>query len=362
MKNVVIKVSSNLINPDNQIDIVDKIAYHTHHLQESGFNVIIVTSGAVMYGMKKLNLNLRPDSLPLLQSCAAIGQISLMQRFRSIFEKYQLIPAQILVSADDFNVRKRYLNMRNTIGSLISQGAIPVFNENDTINTDELKLGDNDHLSMLITIMMDFEMLVILTDVDGVYNSDPRENPNAELLTHIDHLDESIRQLASEYSSSEYSIGGMKKKLESTTKAVKAGIDVFIGNGYKVDVLNILKGTERGTYIKGLETQHNARKKWLAFAPSKNARIVVDQGAKEALAKKKSSLLPSGIIAVDGNFEQGSLIGIYYKDHKIAQGLTNYSSSDISLIKGKKTPDIKRFFHGDFYTEVIHKDNLYLIN
>ena len=165
--NVVVKISSNLINPDNSVDVLDKIAKEVSTLRESGTHVVIVTSGAVMYGMKRLGFVKRPESVPVLQSCASIGQISLMSRFKEVFDKYGLICGEILLSADDFSIRSRYLNLRNTIKTLISCGVVSVINENDSINIEELKLGDNDHLSSLIAITLDFDQLIILTDVDG---------------------------------------------------------------------------------------------------------------------------------------------------------------------------------------------------
>lgn len=361
MKNIVIKISSNLINPDNEIDVIKRLAVEIKTLKSKGFNVIIVTSGAVMYGIKHLNLTTRPDSLPILQSCAAIGQISLMTRYQEIFNEQGLIPAEILVSADDFKVRKRYLNLRNTIQSLLSMGVVPVFNENDSINTEELKLGDNDHLSSLITIMMDFEVLVILTDVNGLYDSDPRVNRDAKIISRIARLDNSYFKMASNKTSSLFTTGGMAKKLESAQKASRAGVKVFIGNGYKVSIMKVIEETEIGTYIGKDEKVKNARKKWLAFSPSHTSGVYIDEGALNALKKQKSSLLPSGIIGIEGRFEKGSLISIFYKDSKVAQGLSNYSSHELKLIKGKRSAEIMNYFPEDFYEEAIHKNNLYLL-
>lgn len=361
MKNIVIKLSSNLTNPDNEVDVIKRLALEIKTLKEGGFNVIIVTSGAVMYGLKKLNMTTRPESLPLLQSCAAIGQISLMRKYQEVFGEHGLIPAEILLSADDFKIRKRYLNLRNTIQTLLSIGVVPVFNENDSINTEELKLGDNDHLSSLITIMVDFEMLIILTDVDGLFDSDPRTNSSAAIIPKIDKLDKSYFKMASNKTSSLYTTGGMAKKLESAQKASRAGVKVFIGNGYKVSISKIIEESEVGTYIESEMKVKSARQKWLAFSPTHTSGVHIDEGAVDALQKKKSSLLPSGIVDIVGRFEKGSLISIFYKDQKIAQGLSNYSSTELLLLKGKKSGEIKESFQGDFYEEAIHKNNLYLL-
>lgn len=355
--NIVVKLSSNLINPANSVDVVERIAKETELLRKAGNQVVIVTSGAVMYGMKKLGLSHRPEEVPQLQSCASIGQIFLMKRFQETFAKYNLIPGEVLLSADDFNHRKRYLNLRNTIKTLLGYGAIPVINENDTINIEELKLGDNDHLSSLISIMLDFDMLIILTDVDGVYDSDPKSCADAKLIKQIDKIDDEILSLASDKTSL-FTTGGMKKKLASADKASKAGIHVFIGNGFKTSLLKIADKEEVGTYI--MPSSHlSARKKWLAFSPSEESTIYIDEGANKAL--RKSSLLPSGITKISGAFVRGSLVSIYCGDKKIAQGLSNYSSEELELIKGKKSSEIKEIV-ADFYEEAIHKNNLYLLH
>ena len=318
--NIVVKLSSNLINPANSIDVVERIARETEILKKNGNQVVIVTSGAVMYGMKTLGLSHRPDEVPQLQSCASIGQIFLMKRFQETFAKYNLIPGEVLLSADDFNHRKRYLNLRNTIKTLLGYGAVPVINENDTINIEELKLGDNDHLSSLISIMLDFDQLIILTDVAGVYDGDPKSDSNVQLIKQIDKIDDGILSFASDKTSL-FTTGGMKKKLSSADKASKAGISVFIGNGFETSLQKIVNNEEVGTYI--LPSSHlSARKKWLAFSPSEESVIYIDEGAKEAL--KKSSLLPSGITAISGAFVRGSLVSIYCGDKKVAQGLSNY--------------------------------------
>ncbi|HOJ65234.1 MAG TPA: glutamate 5-kinase [Spirochaetota bacterium] len=360
MKKIVVKISSNLLNPENEIDIVKKIAKEIYELKNKNYNIIIVTSGAVLHGLKKLNLDKKPDNIPLLQSCAAIGQIDLMERYKAEFKKYNIIPAQILVSTEDFNNRKRYLNLMNTINMLLSLNIIPIFNENDSINIEELKFGDNDHLSALITLMMNFDMLIILTDVDGLYDKDPKENSDAKLIKCINKVDESCLRVASN-KVSKFSSGGMKAKIESSQKVANAGIDVFIGNGFKVNLEKIINNEENGTYIYGEKEKINARLRWIGFSPVNNAKIFIDEGAYKALVEKKSSLLAKGILKVEGNFSKGALVGIYFKDKKIAQGLTNYPSKDLQLIKGVKSEDFHKFIKNPDYEEVIHRNNMYLL-
>lgn len=360
MKKIVIKISSNLLNPNNEIDIIKKIAKEIYNLRKKNITIILVTSGAVMYGIKKLNLSKKSDNIPLLQSCAAIGQIDLMERYKLEFKNYDMIPAQILVSTDDFNNRKRYLNLINTVNTLLTHKTIPIFNENDSINIEELKFGDNDHLSALITLMMNFNMLIILTDVDGLYNKDPKDNSDAELIKCLNKIDESCLRLATNKVSN-FSTGGMKSKIESAQKVANSGIDVFIGNGFKVELEKIINYKEHGTYIYGKKEKINARLRWIGFSPINSGKIYIDEGAYKALLEKKSSLLASGIVKIEGHFSKGSLVGIYFNEKKIAQGLTNYPAKDLQLIKGVKSKDFHKYIKNADYEEVIHRNNMYLL-
>ena len=358
-KKIIIKISSNLLKPDKDFNIIEKIAKEISILKLKNYQFIIVTSGAVMHGIKVLKYDKRPKYLPLLQATAAIGQIQLMTRYQSIFIKHDLISAQILVSIDDFKVRKRYLNLRNTIESLLEINAIPIINENDSINTEELKFGDNDHLSSLITLMVDFDILILLTDVNGLYDRDPNKYKDAKLIHNIDNLNEKHLDYTSS-SISKYSSGGMKTKIEAALKVTKAGVDVFIGNGFKTSILKILNNKEIGTQIKGSAISVRARKKWLGFTPTEKGEVHIDEGACKALYNNYS-LLASGISAVSGNFSRGSLINVIFLGEKIAQGLANYSSKEIDLIKGKKSSDFSNFLKNCDYKEVIHKNNLFLL-
>jgi glutamate 5-kinase len=360
MKKIIIKISSNLLNPDNKTDILENLASEIFELRKQNYKIIIVTSGAVMHGVKLLGLDKKPESLPLLQSCAAIGQITLMSRYQRIFKEFGLIPGQILVSIDDFKTRNRYLNLRNATESLLEIGAIPVFNENDSINIEELKFGDNDQLSSIISLMMDFHRLIILTDVDGFYDKNPKEHKDAKLLRDIEKIDDKLLENITD-EVSKFTSGGMRKKIESAGRASKAGVEVFIGNGYKISLLKIIDGSETGTYIHANTKKVNAKKKWLGFSPSENGSVVIDQGAFNALTKRNSSLLASGITDVKGNFPKGSLINIIFEKNKIAQGLSNYSSKDLSLIKGKKSNEFVKYLKTCDYEEVIHKNNLFIL-
>lgn len=358
---IVIKISSNLLNPEKKEcttfleNLTKEISLITNQ-----YKIIIVTSGAVLHGIKTLGFNKKPKTLPLLQSCAAIGQIKLMQKYQTLFDKYNIKIAQILVSSDDFRVRNRYLNLRNITEALLELNAIPIFNENDSINIEELKVGDNDNLSAMISLMVNAKLLILLTDVDGFYNKDPKLYKDAKLIDKIKDLTPEYLKMTGE-AGSPYSTGGMKSKIEAALKATNSGIDVFIGNGFKTSLIKILKNEERGTYIDGKQKKLKARKRWLAFSPAIPSEIHIDKGAYSALLNN-SSLLASGIIEVKGNFQKGSLVNIIYEGKKIAQGLTNYSSEEIKKIKGKKSSEFVEILGSCDYEEVIHKDNLFLNN
>lgn len=358
MSKILIKISSNLLDPDNEFDVISYISEQISKLHRDN-KIIIVTSGAVMYGMKKMGLEKRPSSIPELQSYAAIGQIALMRKYEKTFEKSGLIAAEILVSADDFKVRKRYLNLRNTVDTLLDMNTIPLFNENDSVNTEELKLGDNDQLSSLIAIMMDFDKMIILTDVDGVYTDNPKKNKSAQLLKSLNYCDTETKNCVNDTYST-YTTGGMSSKLDSAFNAANAGVEVFIGNGKNFDLNDILINKQRGTYIKASNKKYNARKKWIGFTPSSKSGIFIDRGALIALYDKKKSLLPSGVLDVHGKFDRGSLVNIFYKEIKVAQGLSNYSSEDIIEIKGKSSTEIEDIISDNFFVELVHKNNIYL--
>ncbi len=357
---IVIKLSSNLLNPSNSSDMISKIASETESLINNGHTVLIVTSGAVMYGMKTLGITKRPKDVPLLQSAASIGQVKLMNRYSLVFDKYKIKIGQILLSADDFRIRKRYLNLRNTIETLIDNGIVPIINENDSINTEELKFGDNDHLASLLSVMLNFDILALLTVVDGFYDSDPSENPEAKVIPLIDCIDKFHINNANS-KTNEYSTGGIKAKLESAFKVAGASIEVFIGNGFNVSLNDVINKTAFGTYIRGDGTRSTAKKSWLAFSPPADGTISIDAGAYNAM-KHQSSLLAAGITCINGTFKQGDLINIAFEGTDIARGLVNYNNSELELIKGKNSKDFEKILsRSTIYEEVIHKNNLFLL-
>ncbi len=341
--------------------MIEMLAKQVQEVQSENHKIIIVTSGAVMYGMQVLNIDKRPKDIPLLQSTASVGQVHLMNKYCAIFNKSKIEIGQILLSADDFRIRNRYLNLRNTIETLLDRGVVPIINENDSVNTKELKFGDNDHLSSLITTMLNFDMLILLTDVDGFYTGDPKSDPSAKVIESIE-ISDTFHLENTNNKTSQYSSGGIKSKLESAFKVAGTSTNVFIGNGAKVSLKNIINKTEFGTYIQSSGSKSTAKKKWLAFSPVSEGIIEIDNGAFSAL-QKNSSLLAAGIVSASGNFSKGDLISIAYQKKTIARGLVNYSFTDINKIKGKKSSDFFSILSTEsLYEEVIHKNNLYLLD
>lgn len=317
-------------------------------LWQEGVEVILVSSGAIVLGMGQLKLNSRPVDLTSLQACAAVGQAYLMRTYSDLFEKNKIKCAQILLTWDDFDDRRRYNNARHTLQALLSCGVIPVINENDTISTDEIKFGDNDRLSALVASLIGADLLVILSDVEGLYNlSDGKK----EIFKEIKEVTREIEGIACDTTKKHISKGGMTAKLQAIKIATHASIPCVIAGGEVPDVLlRILKGEEIGTFFVEKEERLLSRKHWISFGAKPKGKIIVDDGAKEALLKGGRSLLLPGVTHWEGHFKSKDVVVVSDKNnHEIARGLTNYSVSDLQHAQDKKGK-----------MEVIHCDNLVL--
>ncbi|MEW6557108.1 MAG: glutamate 5-kinase [Elusimicrobiota bacterium] len=364
---VVVKIGSVIILDEFHLqEIADKIA----SFQKTGNEVIIVSSGAIATGNEKLGFKKRPDNLISKQAFASIGQVGLMNKWTNVLLNHNIPVAQILLTKDDFENRDRYLNARNTILQLLSWGIIPVINENDTVATEEINFGDNDTLSALVASKIDANYLIIFTDVDGLYDSDPKKNKNATLITEIKKISADIENYASkkggggEVIGSGFSVGGMLSKIKAAKIATASGVETFITNGKKkggnVCISDIISGRVECTKFL-TQVKIDSRKKWIAFGAKNAGKIVIDEGAARALIEKGKSLLPSGIIDVDGDFYKGDAVSIIHKNKEIARGIVFYSAEDIKKIKGHKTQDIEKILSRKDYDEVIHRDNLVVI-
>jgi glutamate 5-kinase len=362
---VVIKIGTNLLADRAKginRDRIDTIAKSVSSLQSRGKQIAIVTSGAIGAGMLLLGMKERPRAIPEKQAAAAIGQPILMEAYETAFRKHGCTIAQILLTKDDFVNRARYNNTKNTFSALFEKGVVPIVNENDTVAVEEIKLGDNDNLSALVANLIEADLLIILSDVDGLFSDDPSKNPNAELIPVVEKFTPQIERLAKKHGS-ELSTGGMITKIQAAKQCVSAGIAVMIANGTNPNVLDeIFAGNNSGTLFLPAKNRMNVRKKWIGFVSDSKGIIVVDGGAKNALLTKQKSLLPSGVLEVRGEFKRDDTISVVDTEGKeIARGVAGYTSSDLNKIKGKKTSEIKKILNRKGGDEVIHRNNLVLI-
>ncbi len=374
-KRVVIKVGSGVISDHESGKVplerglsqkrIRSYAKRIKAIVDAGYEVILVSSGAIMAGRERLNLK-RPNlDIPEKQACAAIGQSSLIRSYERSFEKQGLKVAQILLGHDDLENRKRYLNVRHTLEALLDHSVIPIVNENDSVTVDEIKIGDNDTLSANVACMAEAQLLILLSDVDGLYTSDPsRTNHNAdspELISHVDQITSNIEKLAGK-SKNPLAVGGMFTKVMAAKKTMSFGIPTIIINGLKGENLKkLFAGSNIGTLFWSGETKIRDRKHWIAHTLKPAGSIRIDAGAGKALVERGKSLLAAGVVQVDGKFEFGSAVRLLdEKGKEIARGLVNYNSRDLDQIKGKKTADVRSLVGANFYEEVIHRDDLVL--
>lgn len=361
MKNkiIVVKIGTKVISSaDKSLDKerLKSIVGQISDVMDRGIKVIIVTSGAIGAGMGLLRLKKRPIKLEELQATASIGQSYLMQLYSACFKDRGYLVGQILLTQEDFNDRSRYLNIKYTIHTLLHHKTIPIINENDTVSTEEIKCGDNDRLSSLVSDLCRANMLILLTDVDGLLDE------KGDLISSVDDLGSRIMKLAKS-THCELGTGGMLSKLEAVKRATASGIECVIANGKNKKVLlDIVENKPIGTRFKSSGAKFIAKKRWIAFSSRPKGTIIVDSGAKEALTNKNKSLLSSGIVETDGSFVVGDVVKIADKAFKeFAIGLTNYSSSELMKIKGLKTGEMKEALGFKREDEVIHKDNLVIL-
>ncbi len=362
---IVIKIGTNLLADRAKginVDRIDAIGKSVSALQSQGKQVAIVTSGAIGAGMLLLGMKERPRAIPEKQAAAAIGQPILMEAYENAFRKYHSTIAQILLTKDDFASRVRYNNTKNTFSALFDKGVIPIVNENDTVAVEEIKLGDNDNLSSLVANLIGADLLIILSDVDGLYSDDPSKNPNAELIPVVEKFTQQIEKLAKK-NRNELSTGGMLTKIRAAKQCVSAGIAVVIANGRKPNVLEeIFSGNSSGTLFLPSQSKINVRKKWIGYVSDSKGIVVIDNGAKIALLTRQTSLLPSGVLEVRGKFNADDTISVLDTDgSEIARGVAGFTSSDLDKIKGKKTSEIQKILNRKSGDEVIHRNNLVLI-
>ena len=363
VKRVVIKVGSNVLTQDNGLNLtaIKSISGQICKLINQGKEVILVTSGAMASGIRKIGLSKRPEQIPQRQAVAAVGQAGLIMEYEKAFKKNNIQVAQILLTSEDLSNRKRYLNTRNAIGVLLSWQIIPIINENDTIMVEEIKFGDNDNLSAMIALLLDADVLINLTDIDGVYDKDPREFKNATLIPTVASISKEIEQMASSIPGA-LGTGGMLTKIKAAKKLNMAGIPMVIANGREKGILlSIFSGKEKGTFFVPKAEKLASRKCWIGFSSTPKGAVIVDAGAEKAIIKNGKSLLPSGIVSVEDDFPIGSSVAVKSQHGEVLGiGLVNYSAADIRSIMGLKTSAIAGRLGTKSYDEVIHRNNLSL--
>jgi glutamate 5-kinase len=360
---IIVKVGSNILTQDAGLNltVIRSISRQISRLMDSGLEVILISSGAMASGIRKIGLTRRPEEIPKRQAIAAIGQAGLILEYEKAFAKDQRKVAQLLFTSEDLNHRQRYLNTRNTLHTLLSWKIIPIINENDTVMVEEIKLGDNDNLAAMIALLMDADVLISLTDIDGLYNKDPRAHADAELIPEVVSYGRQIEAFANAIPG-RLGTGGMLGKIKAARKVTAAGIPMIIAKGDKRDILlKLYRGDPYGTYFVPKTKKMPSRKSWIAYTLKPKGRIIIDKGACKAIINNGKSLLPSGIIQVIGDFGIGAPVQMLDIEEEIlAHGLVNYDSNDIRKIMGLKTSQIKEQLGAKPYDEVIHRDNLVL--
>src|SRR6516225_6220433 len=367
-RRVVVKLGSNLFFNEGGAIALGRIFSFIEDIaaaRVNGRQVIVVSSGAVALGADALKMKSAGASLAQKQALAAIGQSRLMNLYEQGFAKYDLTAAQVLLTEEDFSSRKRYLNLRHTLTTLLDMGVIPVINENDTVSTSELEItdrsrsfGDNDKLSALVMSKLEAMLLVLLSDVDGLFTDNPRENPQAEFIPQVDDVTAEIEALAGRKSGR--GRGGMETKLQAARIAMNSGGMALIANGMKSHILHrVLGGEEEGTLFVGKSGSLSEKRRWIAFASSVSGRIHINEGALHAITKKNASLLYAGVTRIENEFENGDVVSIVGPNgEEVARGIVNYSSNDASKLVGRHSDDIARLATSKNYDAFITRNNI----
>lgn len=364
---IVVKLGTNLLTAGTDqlnLEAMSSLVGQIAELHKNGLEIVIVTSGAVSAGRQRLGLYEKRKDIPFKQVLAAVGQSHLMDTYDRLFRWHDIIIAQALLTRSDLSDRLGYINAYNTLSALLELRVVPIINENDVVAVEELKhtiFGDNDNLSALVATLVNADLLIILTDIAGLFTANPHLDPNAELIKSVDKIDSSIEALAGA-TISERSIGGMTTKIEAAKLATAAGIAVVIANGREPNIIpRLVKNEPVGTYFKPVASKLESRKRWLLSKLSKG-KLFIDAGAVTALQKHNKSLLPAGIIRITGVFDRGDIISIH-KDsgEKIACGISNYNSNEIDMIKGSHSDKIIELLGDEYGTEVVHRDNLVIL-
>lgn len=363
-RRVVVKVGSSLLTDGGKaLDprYLQKLASELSALRQQGLDVALVTSGAVAAGVSALGIE-RPKDIPRKQAAAAVGQSRLMHAYEEVFGPLQVKIAQVLVTHEDLSHRRRFLNARNTLTALFELSVLPIFNENDTVVVDEIKVGDNDNLSSLVATLIEADLLIILSDVAGLYDADPRQHPEAQRLAVVPRITAAVRRLAGGAGSSA-GTGGMITKLQAAERAAAVGISTVIADGRLPGVLQaICAGQDVGTLFQPGQERLAARKHWIAFTLKASGRLLLDAGAVRAVVTQGKSLLPRGVLSVQGRFERGALVVLCDAEgQEFARGLIGYAADEVRKVIGKQSWQIEETLGYKYGDELVHRDDLCLL-
>ena len=360
---IVIKLgTSTLTSADGALDVayIADVARQVVAQQVLGRSVILVTSAAIRAGMQRLALPGKPQTIPQKQAASAIGQGVLMHLYSEAFAQYGIPVAQVLLTREDFRERARYLNARNTFAAILKYGAVPIVNENDTVAVDEIRVGDNDTLAALVASLVGADALLLLSDVDGLYDQDPTHNPEAKRIPVVKTIDRALEQLATGARTA-VGTGGMVTKIRAGRICAGSGVRMTIAHGRQPDVVSRALSGEIGTIFLPKNVQLKHRKRWIAYGAALKGSITVNDGAKQRLVDEGKSLLPAGVVKVEGRFQRGELVQLVGCDGaSFAQGFVNYGHDDLAKIMGKRTSEIASVLGMKTRDEVVHRDDLVL--
>ncbi|MDO9107731.1 MAG: glutamate 5-kinase [Coriobacteriia bacterium] len=364
-RRIVIKVGTSTLacaEGGLDLDVASDITRQIHALKSDGWQPILVSSGAIAAGIRALGMAAKPTDMPSLQASASVGQVRILGMYAELFGEFGMVVGQVLLTRNDTKDRQAYLHARDTFDRLLSLGCVPIVNENDTIAVDEIRFGDNDTLAALVAVMVGADLVVLLSDIEGLYSADPRLDAEAELLEHVSELTEQMLSAAGGAGSAMGS-GGMLTKVEAAKVLMRAGIPMVVCDGRRVDVItDAALGKPVGTYFAGANQAIGARKLWIAVGHKPTGHIVIDDGAREALTLRGKSLLPAGVVGVFGTFMPGDAIEL--RDGQggvVARGLTAVSSADLDRVKGMKSAQIAKDAQHVVGVEVVHRDHLVIL-
>ncbi len=361
VNNIVVKVGSRIVAGTGRVERIASIAESIAALKKRGIKTVLVSSGAIAYGLLKMGYTRKPESIPALQAYASIGQIELYNEIERLFAEEGLSIGQVLLTWDDFRDKRRYLNLRNTLFTLMDMGVIPVINENDSVGVEEIKFGENDTLGAQVSTLTGTDLYVSLSDINGLFKENPKNNPDAEHIETVEEFSDEIWGYI-DSDKTDFGSGGMYTKIKAAQIVFRAGIPSLIGNGYSKRLEDVLTDTAIGTLFQPGCGKVSSKKRRIAFTERAAGTLVVDQGASKAVTEKGSSLLPAGITEVRGEFARGDTVAVADPEgREIARGFVNYSSSEIKKVMGSNSARIRDIIGESPYVSVIHRNNMAVV-